>query len=76
MDDVKVDGKNVKDDMYRILVGEHDHLVDLVRDGMKTVGVNRCLFDASSSRHRRLAGCIKRSNISMDLANIIFSKGL
>jgi hypothetical protein len=60
--------------MYRIFFGENDHLVDLGRDWMMRVGLNRCLFDASGSRYRRLADCVKRNNFSMDLANIVFLK--
>ena len=47
VDEVKVDRKNVRDDRYRRLFGEDEHLVDLSRNGMMTVGLNRCLIESS-----------------------------
>ena len=38
LDELKVVGNNMKDVSYRRLFGEHDHLEDLSRDGMMTVG--------------------------------------
>ena len=76
VDEVEVNGKNVRAVRYRRVFGEHDHLVDLSSDVIMTVGLNGCLFNSSGSRQRRLADCIKSNNFSMDLANISFSEGL
>jgi hypothetical protein len=37
----------VRDVRCRRLFGEHDHLVDLSRDGMMRMGLNHCLFESS-----------------------------
>jgi hypothetical protein len=60
VDEVNVAGRNVRDDRDRRLFGEHDHSVDLSRDGMMTLGLSRCPFDTSRSRQKGLASCIKR----------------